>query len=196
MVERILFWYARSYRLRYTVLRYFNAAGADPDGELGEAHDPEPHLIPRVINAALDSLSTVEVYGTDYDTVDGTAVRDYIHVTDLAEAHVAAMQYLQSGGTPAAFNLGTGRGYSVRQVISAIEQATGRKVALKELPRRAGDPAELVADAHKAVRVLAWRPRYSDLHRIVQTAWVWHTSIRDTAPKARDAARAVAKGLT
>jgi UDP-glucose 4-epimerase len=166
-------------------LRYFNAAGADPDRELGEMHEPEPHLIPRVIAAALGSLSTVEVYGTDYDTVDGTAVRDYIHVTDLAEAHVAAMQYLESGGAPAAFNLGTGTGHSVRQVISAVEHASGRKVPFENLPRRAGDPAELVADAHKAVRRLAWRPRYSDLSNIVQTAWNWHTSIRDAGLEAR-----------
>jgi UDP-arabinose 4-epimerase len=179
MVEKTLFWYARAYGLRYTILRYFNAAGADPAGELGEMHDPEPHLIPRVIAAALGSLSGVDVYGTDYDTVDGTAVRDYIHVTDLAEAHVAAMRYLQSGGASAAFNLGTGTGHSVRQVISAIEHASGRKVPFKDLPRRTGDPAELVADAREAVRCLAWRPRYSDLHRIVETAWTWHTSIRD-----------------
>ncbi len=179
MVERILFWYARAYGLRYAILRYFNAAGADPDKELGEVHEPETHLIPRVIAAALGSLSTVEVYGTDYDTLDGTAVRDYIHVTDLAEAHVAAMQYLESGRPSAAFNLGTGTGHSVRQVISAVEEASGRKVPFTDLPRRAGDPAELVADACEAARQLAWRPRYSDLRSIVQTAWNWHTSCRD-----------------
>jgi UDP-arabinose 4-epimerase len=184
MVEKMLVWYARAYGLRYTILRYFNAAGADPEGELGEMHDPEPHLIPRVIAAALGSLPTIEVYGTDYDTVDGTAVRDYIHVTDLAEAHVAAMRYLQSGGASAVFNLGTGRGHSVRQVISAIEHVSGRRVPFKDLPRRPGDPAELVADAHEAVQCLAWRPRHSDLNRIVQTAWAWHTSIRDTDPNA------------
>jgi UDP-arabinose 4-epimerase len=187
MVEKMLFWYARAYGLRYAILRYFNAAGGDPDGELGEMHDPEPHLIPRVIGAALGSLSTVEVYGTDYDTADGTAVRDYIHVTDLADAHVAAMRYLESGGTSAAFNLGTGTGHSVRQVISATEHASGRKVPFKDLPRRAGDPAELVADPREAVRCLAWRPRYSDLKSIVQTAWTWHTSIRYTDLNLRNA---------
>ncbi len=185
MVEKVLFWYARAYGLRYTILRYFNAAGADPDGELGEMHEPEPHLIPRVIAAALGSLSAVEVYGTDYDTVDGTAVRDYIHVTDLAEAHVAAMRYLESGGAPAAFNLGTGTGHSVRQVISAVEHISGREVPFEDLPRRAGDPAELVADAHEAVRRLAWRPRHSDLSSIVETAWNWHTSIRDAGLETR-----------
>ena len=177
MVEKILFWYARAYGLRYTSLRYFNAAGADPDGELGEMHEPEPHLIPRVIAATLGSLSCVDVYGTDYDTVDGTAVRDYIHVSDLAEAHVAAMRYLESGGEAMACNLGTGTGQSVRQVIQAVEKVSGRKVPFRDLPRRAGDPAELVADAQEAVRRLAWQPRYSDLERIVQTAWNWHTSV-------------------
>jgi UDP-arabinose 4-epimerase len=190
MVEKILSWYARAYGLRYTILRYFNAAGADLDGELGEMHDPEPHLIPRVIAAALGSLPTVDVYGTDYDTVDGTAVRDYIHVTDLAEAHVAAMRYLESDGASAAFNLGTGTGHSVRQVISAIENVSGRKVPYKDLPRRAGDPAELVADAHEAVRCLGWRPCYSDLHSIVRTAWTWHSSIRDTGQRLHRVAKA------
>jgi UDP-arabinose 4-epimerase len=181
MVEKMLFWYARIYGLRYTILRYFNAAGADPEGELGEMHDPEPHLIPRVVAAALGSLPAVDVYGTDYDTLDGTAVRDYIHVTDLADAHVAAMRYLESGGKPAVWNLGTGMGHSVREVISAVEQASGRKVPYANLPRRAGDPAELVADAREAVRCLGWRPRYSDLESIVQTAWAWQTSIHRQA---------------
>lgn len=177
MVEKILFWYARAYGLQHTILRYFNAAGADPDGELGELHEPEPHLIPRVIAAALGSLPAVQVYGTDYDTIDGTAVRDYIHVTNLAEAHVAALRYLESGGAPTALNLGTGTGHSVRQVISAVEHASGRKVPFQDLPRRAGDPAELVADAREAMRRLAWTPRYSDLRSIVQTAWNWHSGI-------------------
>jgi UDP-arabinose 4-epimerase len=174
MIEKMLFWYARAHGLRYTILRYFNAAGADPDGELGEMHEPETHLIPRIIAAALGSLPAVDVYGTDFDTADGTAVRDYIHVTDLAEAHVAALRYLESGGPPAVFNLGTGIGYSVRDVISAVEQTSGRKVPYRDLPRREGDPPELVADASKAVQGLAWRPRYSDLQSIVETAWNWH----------------------
>ncbi len=182
MVEKMLFWYARAYGLRYAILRYFNAAGADPEGELGELHDPEPHLIPRVIAAALGSQSTVDVYGTDYDTADGTAVRDYIHVTDLAEAHLAAMQYLESGGDPVALNLGTGTGHSVRQVIAAVEQASGRAVPFQDLPRRAGDPAELIADAREALQRLAWRPRYSSLSNIVQTAWNWHTSMLQDGP--------------
>jgi UDP-arabinose 4-epimerase len=179
MLERILFWYAQAHGLRYAILRYFNAAGADPDGELGEMHDPEPHLIPRVIAAALGSLPAVDVYGTDFDTPDGTAVRDYIHVTDLAEAHVAALRYLASGGASSVFNLGTGVGHSVREVISAVEQTSGRKVPYQNLPRRAGDPPELVADARKAARRLAWRPRYSELQSIVETAWNWHRATHE-----------------
>jgi len=176
MVERILLWYARIYGLRCAMLRYFNAAGADLDGELGEMHDPEPHIIPRVISAAFGTVPSVEVYGTDYPTVDGTAVRDYIHVTDLADAHVAAMQYLEAGGTSIALNLGTGKGHSVRQVISTVEHVSGRKVPFRDLPRREGDPAELVADARKAAGVLKWRPRHSDLQTIVKSACDWHSS--------------------
>lgn len=176
MVEKMLFWYGRVYGFRHTILRYFNAAGADPDGELGEMHEPEPHLIPRAIGAALGSLPPLDIYGTDYATVDGTAVRDYVHVTDLAEAHVAAMRYLASGGAPAAFNLGTGKGHSVRQVMSAVEQVSGRSVPFVNQPRRAGDPSALVADAQEALKTLSWKPRYSDLQSIVRTAWAWHSS--------------------
>lgn len=176
MVEKMLFWYARVYGLRYAILRYFNAAGADPEGELGEMHEPEPHLIPRVIAAARGSLPAVDVYGVDYETADGTAVRDYIHVTDLAEAHVAAMRYLASGGTPMAFNLGTGKGHSVQQVISAVEQASGSKVPFVNQPRREGDPSVLVADAQRALEYLSWKPRCSGLESIVQTAWAWYSS--------------------
>ena len=152
MVEKVLHWYAHAYGLRYVILRYFNAAGADPDLELGEMHEPEPHLIPRVIAASLGALTAVDVYGTDYDTVDGTAVRDYIHVTDLAEAHVAAMGYLESGGAAMALNLGTGTGHSVRQVISAVEQASGRKVPFHQ-PRF--DPES----ARQADRIRRFGPR-------------------------------------
>lgn len=178
IVERILYWYAQAYGLKYAILRYFNAAGADPDGELGEMHEPETHLIPRVIGAALGEISSVEAYGTDYDTPDGTAVRDYIHVADLADAHVAALRYLQSGGASAALNLGTGVGHSVKQVISAVESVGGRKVPVQYLGRRPGDPAALVADAQRAGEILGWRPRYSDLASILETAWAWHTEAR------------------
>jgi UDP-glucose-4-epimerase GalE len=182
MVEKTLFWYARAYGLRYAILRYFNAAGADPDGELGEAHDPETHLIPRVISAALGALPNVEVFGTDYETFDGTAIRDYVHVTDLADAHVAALRYLESGGESAAFNLGTGKGHSVREVISSVERVSGRTVPFRDLARRVGDPAALVADAREAAEALAWSPHYSELDRIVETAWNWQSTIRDRLP--------------
>ena len=176
MVEKMLSWYARVYDFRYAALRYFNAAGADPDGELGERHEPEPHLIPRVIAAALGELACVDVYGTDYDTEDGTAVRDYIHVTDLAAAHVAALGYLASGGVSTALNLGVGRGHTVREVIAAVERVSGRAVPYADLPRRAGDPPRLVADPRKAAELMAWRPLHSTLENIVATAWNWHVS--------------------
>lgn len=178
MVEKLLFWYGHAHGLRFASLRYFNAAGADADGELGEMHEPETHLIPRVIAAALGSIPRVDVYGTDYDTPDGTAVRDYIHVADLAAAHVAALGCLQAGGASGAFNLGTGIGHSVRQVISAVERASGRKVPFANLPRRVGDPPRLIADASRALKCLDWRPRHSDLESIVRTAWRWHTSMQ------------------
>lgn len=175
-VERALQWYGQAYGLRWLALRYFNAAGADPDGELGEVHDPETHLIPRAILAALGRTDPVEIYGTDYSTRDGTAVRDYIHVVDLAEAHVLGLRYLLGGGESAALNLGTGRGHSVREVLAAVERVSGRTVPVREGPRRPGDPPALVADARKARELLGWQPRCSDLDTIVETAWRWHTS--------------------
>ena len=173
MVERLLHWYGTAYGLRWMALRYFNAAGADPDGEIGEEHDPETHLIPIAIEAALGERPSVEVYGTDYPTPDGTAVRDYIHVTDLAEAHVLALRYLLAGKNSIALNLGTGRGHSVREVTEAVERVTGRPVPVREAARRAGDPPALVANAAKAGRILRWKPKYSSLERIVETAWRW-----------------------
>jgi UDP-arabinose 4-epimerase len=177
MVERLLKWYGQAYGLAWTALRYFNAAGADPDGELGEAHDPETHLIPRAIAAAMGNLPALDLFGTDYDTPDGTAVRDYIHVTDLADAHLKALLRLHQGGRNAAFNLGTGCGYSVREVISMIEQLSGRKVPVNESPRRAGDPPMLVANSARACRELAWMPRLSSLRQIVETAWGWQLMV-------------------
>jgi UDP-arabinose 4-epimerase len=175
-VERVLHWYDHAYGIKSVALRYFNAAGADPEGELGEEHDPEPHLIPRVIQAALGELPCVEIYGTDYPTADGTALRDYVHVTDLAEAHVRALSYLRKGGQSTSINLGTGKGYSVQEVISAVERVTGRPVPERKSARRPGDPPALLADSAKAARVLGWRPRYSSLEDIVQTAWCWHSA--------------------
>ena len=172
-IERVLHWYDAAYGLRYVALRYFNAAGADPDGEIGEDHEPEPHLIPRVLRAALGRGDPVAIYGTDYPTPDGTAIRDYIHVSDLAEAHLRALRHLAAGGGSAALNLGTGRGHSVREVIAAVERIASRKVPQIEAARRPGDPPELVADPALARSRLGWQPRHSDLDTIVRTALAW-----------------------
>jgi UDP-arabinose 4-epimerase len=173
-MERALQWYGNAYDLRWMALRYFNAAGADHDGELGESHDPEAHIIPLTIKAALGQRPHVEIYGTDYPTPDGTAIRDYIHVTDLADAHVRALDYLTRGGESRALNLGTGHGYSVRDVINAVGKIAPQPVPVREGPRRAGDPPVLVADASHAGTVLGWKPQYSDLETIIQDAWKWH----------------------
>jgi UDP-glucose-4-epimerase GalE len=176
MVERILAWYGEAYGLRWTALRYFNAAGADPDGELGEDHSPETHLIPLAIQAALGEKPALDIYGTDYPTPDRTAIRDYTHVMDLAEAHVAALRHMLKSNKNAAINLGTRKGHSVRQVVAAVERVSGRRVPVREVQRRAGDPPELVADPANAKKFLGWEPRYSSLESIVQTAWNWHIS--------------------
>jgi UDP-arabinose 4-epimerase len=175
-VEKILHSYERAYGLRYTSLRYFNAAGADPDGEIGEDHTPETHLIPLVIAAAQGRNSAIEIYGADYDTRDGTAVRDYVHVSDLATAHVKALVRLLAGAESAKVNLGTGRGHSIRDVISAVEAVSRRAVPVIKGPRRAGDPPVLIADPQFAQSLLGWRPLASDLQTIVRTAWKWHQS--------------------
>lgn len=172
-IEKAMHWHDIAYGLKSVALRYFNAAGADPDGEIGEDHTPETHLIPLVIESALGQRPHVEIYGTDYATADGTAVRDYIHVADLADAHVRALQYLQNRGESLALNLGTGCGSSVREIITAVEKNSGFQVPYKESPRRAGDPPVLVAKADKARQVLGWQAQYSDLDNIVKTAWNW-----------------------
>ena len=187
MVEKLLHWYGVSYGLSWSALRYFNAGGADPDCELGEDHEPEPHLLPRVLATAAGLLPAVEIYGTDYDTPDGTPIRDYIHVTDLAQAHVLAMKYLQSGGASGAFNLGTETGHSVREVTTAAEAVTGSAVAVVDRPRRDGDPPRLVANASKARNVLGWRPQYSELTTILETAWRWQNrnAVHSVSPAAQ-----------
>jgi UDP-glucose 4-epimerase len=172
-VERALADYAAAYEWGYAALRYFNAAGASPDGTIGEDHDPETHLIPLVLEVALGRRPHIEVFGTDYPTPDGTCIRDYIHVDDLAEAHLRALEALRPG-KGLCYNLGTGRGYSVREVVRTAEEVTGKPVAVKEGPRRPGDPPVLVASSEKAQRELAWRPRYTELRPIVETAWNWH----------------------
>jgi UDP-arabinose 4-epimerase len=171
--EKALKWYGRAYGLRWTALRYFNAAGADPDHETGEVHDPETHLIPLVLEAADGRRPHVDIYGTDYPTPDGTAIRDYIHVSDLARAHVLALEYLDSGSDSTAVNLGTGSGFSVREVVEAAERVTKRRVPVRLSGRREGDPPSLVADASLAQDLLGWRPELSDLDVIVSTAWEW-----------------------
>lgn len=179
MVERMLHWYGRAYGLGWTALRYFNASGADPDGRIGEEHDPETHLIPLVLQAALGERSHISIFGTDYPTADGTAVRDYIHVDDLADAHVLALHHLERGGDSQAFNLGTGTGHSVRAVIDAAERVTGRTVPVQLAPRRDGDPAVLVADPKRAHQVLGWQPHYTEIDHIVATAWNWHRQMAE-----------------
>jgi len=171
-VERVLQWYQRAYPLRFAALRYFNAAGADPDGEIGEDHDPETHLIPLAIGAAMGG-KPLEIYGTDYPTPDGTAIRYYIHVQDLADAHVAALDRLRGGATNLFVNLGTGRGHSVREVIAAVEKVSGKKVPARESGRRAGDPPELVAEPRLAADVLGWTARIRAIETIVEHAWRW-----------------------
>jgi UDP-glucose-4-epimerase GalE len=177
-IERMLADYGAAYGLRSASLRYFNAAGCDPDGETGELHDPETHVIPRVLMAAAGEIEHVEVFGTDYPTPDGTCLRDYIHVADLARGHVRALDYLQRGGATTAVNLGTGRGFSVREVIAAAEQVTGRRIPVREAPRRPGDPPVLVADPARARALLGFAPRYTELAPMVATAWRWHTRQR------------------
>jgi UDP-arabinose 4-epimerase len=178
MVERILRDCEEAYGMRHVVLRYFNAAGADPDGEIGECHDPETHAIPLAIQTALGRRSAFEVMGTDYPTPDGTAVRDYVHVSDLAAAHVRSLQYLMDGQASVALNLGTGRGHSVLEVIRAVEATTGRQVNVHNAARRAGDPPALIADPRRAAAVLGWQPGFTDLNAIVQTAVDWELKKR------------------
>ncbi len=174
MMERTLHWYGEAHGLKWMALRYFNAAGADPDGEIGEDHTPESHLIPIVLEALLGRRDPVQIFGTDYPTPDGTAVRDYIHVTDLADAHLRALNYLADGGKSGALNLGTGTGYSVREVIQTAEKVSGKKVPAKEGPRRAGDPPVLVAAPGEAGKLLGWKPQYSSIETVVETALRWH----------------------
>jgi UDP-glucose-4-epimerase GalE len=175
-IERALHWYGEAYGLRWVSLRYFNAAGADPESEIGERHEPETHLVPLVLEAALGERPQIDIYGTDYPTPDGTAIRDYIHVQDLAEAHLRALERLSAGGQSAALNLGTGRGHSVREVIRAAEAVSGKSIPCRETARRPGDPPVLVADPGLATELLGWRAQVSDLDTIVRTALAWHVS--------------------
>lgn len=174
MLEEILAEYERAYGLRSISLRYFNASGADPSGLIGEDHTPEHHLIPLVLQVALGQREDVKVFGTDWPTPDGTCIRDYVHVTDLAQAHVLALDALRNGAATNRYNLGNGQGYSVLEVIKTSEQVAGRPIKWEPAPRRPGDPAVLVASSEKIIRELGWKPQFADLKTIVKTAWDWH----------------------
>ena len=173
-IERALRWYGEAYGLRSMSLRYFNAAGADHEGEIGELHEPETHLVPLVVQTALGQRSHIDIYGTDYPTADGTAIRDYIHVEDLADAHLRALEHLCAGGASAALNLGTGTGHSVREVVAAAEAVSGRVIPWRAVARRPGDAPVLVAEPGLALEQLGWRARCSDLSTIIRTAFAWH----------------------
>lgn len=175
MIENILKDYSEAYGINYVALRYFNAAGADPEGDIGESHDPEPHLIPITLQVALGKREKVYIFGNDYDTPDGTCLRDYIHINDLADAHIKALEYLNNGGSSDIFNLGTGNGNSVLEIIRTAEKIIGEKIKFEITDRRAGDPAVLVADNKKAKQVLDWQPEFN-LEKIISTAWNWHSN--------------------
>ena len=173
-MEKLMGWTSRAHGLRYVALRYFNACGAHPSGAIGEAHNPETHLIPLILQVPNGQRTQVSIFGEDYPTQDGTCVRDYIHVCDLAQAHVLALDYLLAGGENNVFNLGNGVGFSVKEVLETARQVTGHPIPAQAAPRRAGDPAQLVASAERAKSILGWQPKYHRLETIVSTAWDWH----------------------
>jgi UDP-glucose 4-epimerase len=176
MFEKILKWYDVAYGIKSVSLRYFNAAGADPECQIGEDHEPEQHLIPIVLQTALGKRKSIKVFGTDWDTPDGTCVRDYIHVADLADAHLKALKALESGAETTAYNLGNGDGQSVKQVIDAAGEVVGHSIPWEADDRRPGDPARLVASSEKLQKELGWKPQYADLHTIIEHAWKWHST--------------------
>lgn len=178
MIERILFDYADAYNLKYCSLRYFNAAGADPDGDIGEWHIPETHLIPLVLDAALGLREEIKIYGTDYSTKDGTCIRDYIHVKDLAHAHLLALEYLLDGGESNVFNLGNANGYSVKEVIKSVERVTKKHINVIESDRRPGDPPVLVGSMEKAKEILGWYPIYKKVDEIILTSYLWKKTLK------------------
>lgn len=175
-MEHMMKWVAQAHGLRYVALRYFNACGADAAGDIGEAHNPESHLIPLILQVPGGKREAISVFGEDYDTKDGTCVRDYIHVTDLAQAHILAMEYLAAGGQSDVFNLGNGVGFTVKEVIEVARKVTGHPIPANMCDRRAGDPALLVASSEKARNVLGWDPQFADLEVIVASAWKWHST--------------------
>lgn len=175
-MEQMISWVSKAHNLRYVALRYFNACGAHSSGMIGEAHDPETHLIPLILQVPNGKREKVAIYGDDYPTLDGTCVRDYIHVTDLAQAHILALDYLMKGGENNVFNLGNGVGFSVKEVIDMARAVTGRPIPAEIISRRAGDPAQLAASSEKTMAVLGWKPQYDDLNMIISSAWAWHKS--------------------
>ena len=175
-MEHMMSWVSKAHGLRYVALRYFNACGAHASGKIGEAHNPETHLIPLILQVPNGQREKISIFGDDYPTPDGTCIRDYIHVTDLAQAHILALDYLLKGGDNNVFNLGNGVGFSVKEVIDVAREVTGHPIPAVISPRRAGDPAQLIASSQKAIDVLGWQPRYNDLNTIIATAWAWHRS--------------------
>ena len=175
-MEKMMRWTSQAHGLRYVALRYFNACGAHSSGLIGEAHNPETHLIPVILQVPNGKREKISIFGDDYATPDGTCIRDYIHVTDLAQAHILALDYLLNGGENNVFNLGNGVGFSVKEVIDVARAVTGHPIPAQVSPRRAGDPAQLVASSEKAKTVLGWKPQYNDLNTIVSSAWAWHKS--------------------
>ncbi|PLR86879.1 UDP-glucose 4-epimerase GalE [Bacillus canaveralius] len=173
-MEKMMKWCDAAYGVKYVSLRYFNVAGANPNGEIGEDHDPETHLIPVVLQVASAQREYISIFGDDYDTEDGTCIRDYIHVEDLIAAHVLALRYLQDGGESNIFNLGSSRGFSVKEIIEAAREVTGHAIPAKIVERRPGDPSTLIASSEKAKRVLDWRPVHTSIHQIIKHAWNWH----------------------
>ena len=175
-MEKMFKWTAKAHNLRYVSLRYFNACGAHVSGMIGEAHNPESHLIPLILQVPNGQRESIAIFGEDYDTKDGTCVRDYIHVTDLAQAHILAVKYLAEGGESNIFNLGNGVGFTVKEVIDTARKVTGDEIKAVVSPRRAGDPAQLIASSDKARTVLGWKPEHDDLEEIIASAWKWHST--------------------
>ena len=177
MVERILNDYDTAYGLKSVILRYFNASGADESGIIGEWHNPETHLIPLILDAAMGKREDIKIFGTDYDTPDGTCIRDYIHVTDLADAHILSLEYLNKNNQSNQFNLGNGQGFSVKEVIESVKRVTGRNFNVTQTQRREGDPAILIGSSKKAKDTLGWDPQYVNIDKIIETAWNWHQKL-------------------
>ena len=175
-MEHMMRWVSRAHGLKYVALRYFNACGAHPSGAIGEAHNPETHLIPLILQVPNGQREKISIFGDDYATKDGTCIRDYIHVSDLAQAHILALDYLLQGGESDVFNLGNGVGFTVKEVIDVARAVTGHPIPAETCPRRAGDPAQLIASSQKAVEQLGWKPKYNDLNTIIASAWKWHSA--------------------